>query len=106
MNSTSYIIPPPTNLPFFLFKRRGSNLHNLIEWAKQEHYARLRFCAEHGYWKELKRLNEDYSPIRVLSEVRTLRKICANITVEAWNELTRKEREFVTSAYEMWTLLR
>lgn len=101
--STEYITPPP-NVPFFLFNR-AVVLKNMIEWAKKEHAARIQFCADRGYYRELKRLNEDYSPMRVLAEVNGFRRICAKITESVWNELTGRERVFIRRSFEIRQLL-
>lgn len=100
----AYIIQPPS-VPMFLYKNHPSNLRNLIEWAKKEHNARLRYCAEHGYFRELKRLNEDYSYLRVLAEIKGFRKICATISQNAWNELSGRDRVSIRRAYEFRELL-
>lgn len=105
MNGSQYITPPP-DLPMFLYRRYAkSSLQKLIEWAKAEHQARLVFCAEHGYWREFKRLNEEYSPIRVLAEIKGFRRICANLTQEGYNQLSGRERVFIRRAYEFRELL-
>jgi hypothetical protein len=80
-------------------------VRELIAWAKNEHRARLRWCAERGYFRELKRLNEDYSPIRVLAEIEEYRQICANISQKGWDSLTGRERVFIRRAFEMRNLL-
>ena len=102
---TQYITPPP-NVPVFLYKTHPFALRHLIEWAKAEHQERLQYCAERGYYRELKRLNDDYSPIRVLAEMDGLGKICAKITQKTWDKLTFRERVFIRRAYEMRNLLR
>lgn len=102
---TQYIVPPPS-LPTFMYKHYAlSSLQSLIEWAKSEHQARLVYCAENGYWREFKRLNEDYSPIRVLAEVKGFRKICAALTQDGYNQLSGRERVFIRRAYEMREIL-
>lgn len=103
MSTSEYIIPPP-NVPLFLFNR-SSVLRKMIEWAKKEHAARIQFCADRGYYRELKRLNEDYSPKRVLAEVSGFRRICAQITDTVWNELTSRERVFIRRSFEIRRLL-
>jgi hypothetical protein len=105
MSNSSYLIPPP-NVPIFLYKFHSNSLRKLIEWAKAEHRARLIWCAENGYYKELKRLNEDYSPMRVLAELTEYHKICATITKTIWNSLSGRERVFLRRAYEVRDLLR
>ena len=101
---SQYITPPP-NLPMFLY-RRPSALKNLIYWARKEHSDRMMYCINHGYWKEFKRLNEDYSPMRVLAEMKNFRKICTTLTQGSWDQLTGRERVFIRRAFELGGLLR
>lgn len=103
MYSIQYI-QKPVDVPLFLASR-STNLQRLIQWANDEHRRWLQRCAEKGYYKYLKVLNEEYSPIRFLAEMKGFRRICANITEHEWNKLTRKERRFITSAYEMRDML-
>ena len=105
MNGSQYILPPP-DLPPFLYKSSVSAFKALILWAKREHIKRLKFCADRGYYKEWKRLHEDYSPIRILAEVKGLRKILSVITDDVWNQLDMRERVFINRAYELSSLLR
>ena len=102
-----YIIPPP-DLPMFLHKNRPEyTLPQLITWANKEHRSRLRYCAKNGYYREWKRLNDDYSPIRVLAEMGGFRKICSYLinNLDGWNRLSRQERKFIESAYRLRDLL-
>src|SRR5215207_5038969 len=105
--SSQYLVQPPS-IPMFLYKFYPAvTLRKLIEWSKQEHLARLRYCAENGYYKELKRLNEDYSPMMVLAELNGFRKIASRVVqnVRGWNELSGRERVFVRRAYEIRNFL-
>jgi len=102
-----YITNPP-NLPAFLYKHRPEyTLPKLIAWAKQEFDDRLRYCAENGYWYELKRLNDEYSPMRVLAEMSGFRRICANVVNNqaGWNKLSGRDRVFIRRSYELRDLL-
>ena len=99
----TYIVKPP-DVPMFLTSR-VSNLRQLIKWSQQEHQRWLIRCAEGGYWKYLKVLNEEYSPIRFLAELHGFRRICANITKHDWDNLTGRERVFIRRAFEMRELL-
>jgi hypothetical protein len=104
MNS-QYIVPPPV-MPNYFYKHYPLlAFRKLIEWAKTEHHARLRYCAERGYFKGVKHLNEDYSPMRVLAEVEGFRRMCAMISQEGWNKLSGRERVFLRRAYEMREML-
>lgn len=102
---TQYITPPP-DIPPFIYKHYSNSYTKLIDWAKKEHRDRLKFCAKHGYFKEWKRLHEDYSPIRILAEVGFLGKITASITPATWRRLSKEEQYFIIRAVELRVLLR
>jgi len=85
MNRIQYIQQPP-DVPFFLTSR-ASYLRNLIRWAKDEHQRWIMRCTEGGYYRYLKVLNEEYSPIRMLAEMPQFRRICANISQYEWDKL-------------------
>ena len=102
-----YVVNPP-NIPMFIHKNYPQQtLPKLIQWAEKEFDARLKYCAENGYWYELKRLNEEYSPMRILAEMSGFRKICAYLqnNQRGWNELTGRQRVFVRRSYELRDLL-
>ena len=101
--NVQYIEQPP-DVPIFLASR-ATNLQGLIQWAKSEHQRWIMRCTEHGYYRYLKVLNEEYSPIRFLAEMPGFRRICANITEYEWNKLSRSERRFVTNAFQLRDLL-
>lgn len=103
MNRIQYIQSPP-DIPFFLTSRAG-NLQALIQWAKDEHQRWIMRCTEDGYYRYLKVLNEEYSPIRFLAEMPQFRRICANITQHEWNKLSGRERVFLRRAYELRDIL-
>jgi hypothetical protein len=103
--SNNYINPPP-DIPLFMYKHYPKvAVAHLIQWAKKEHSDRLIYCAEHGYWRELKRLNEGYSPMIVLSELKEFRKIIIPIVKGGWDKLSMRERAFIRRAYEARELL-
>lgn len=104
MNGSQYIIRPP-DIPAFIYKTNVSAFKQLISWATTEHRKRLGYCARRGYYREWKRLHEDYSPMRVLAEMEGFHKICSLITEELWNELSMRERSFIRKAYELRGLL-
>lgn len=98
-----YIIQPPS-VPDFLCHRH-TNLERLIAWAKAEHQRWVIFCADRGYYRYLKVLNEEYSPVRFLAELHGFRKICAMINEREWNKLSRSDRRFIASAFELREIL-
>lgn len=102
-----YITPPP-DLPMFVHKHYPEKtLPQLIVWAQREFQDRLIHCAERGYFRTLKYLNEEYSPIRILAEMSGFRKICSYLinNEKGWNKMTVRERRFIRSAYELRDLL-
>lgn len=103
-NPASYITQPP-NIPYFLYKHHSTAITQMIAWAEKEFQDRLIYCAEHGYWRTLKYLNEEYSPIRILAEAHGFRKICSMINQTAWNKLTGRQRVFVRKAFELREIL-
>lgn len=99
---TIQYIVQPESVPDFLAWRH-TNIERLIRWAKEEHQRWLMFCAEKGYYRYLKVLNEEYSPIRFLAELHGFRKICAGLQSHEreWNKLSREDRKFIVSAYNL-----
>jgi hypothetical protein len=103
-NPASYITQPP-NIPYFMFQHYASSFEKMIAWAEKEFQDRLRYCAEHGYWRTLKYLNEEYSPYRILAEVHGFRRMCAKIDQNTWNKLTGRQRVFIRKSFELRELL-
>ena len=102
-----YVIPPP-DVPLYLYKNRPEmTLPQLIRWAEAEFQSRLVYLAEHGYWRELKVMNEQWSPIRILAEMRGFRRICAFLVnnADGWNRMSTVDRRFITRAFELRDLL-
>ena len=101
---SQYVIPPP-QIPMFMFKHYGRAWRQLIQWSKDEFQARLVYLSEHGYWKELKKMNEEYSPIRILAELHGYRRMCANMTQKVYDDISGRERVFIRRAYELRDML-
>lgn len=99
-----YVIDPPS-IPMFLYKRNVWAWKKLIEWAKQEFQARLVHCAEHGYWKELRWLNENSSAISILAELSGFRRMCAVMNDGVWGSFTARERAFIRRSFELRDLI-
>jgi len=104
MRNTQYCIQPPT-FPMFMFKHNQSVWNKLVQWSKDEFQARLVYLSEHGYWRELKKMNEEYSPIRILAELHGYRRMCANMTQELYDSFSGRERVFIRRAFELRDLL-
>ena len=102
---SEYVIQPP-EFPDFIFKRHIQPFEELIEWAKKEYQARLIYCAEHGYWKSLKYLNEEYSPYRILAELSGFRRYCAYLQYNAqWAGARKYTQRFITKSYQLRDML-
>ena len=105
MRNRQYINPPPI-FPDYIIKHYPHRvMRELMEWSKKEFHDRLIYLSEHGYWKELRRMNENWSPIRILAEMKGFRKMCAYINNEKYNQFTGRERVFIRRAYELRDLL-
>jgi hypothetical protein len=103
-NPASYLTPPP-NIPYFMFKRYSNAYEKMIAWAEKEFQDRLIYCADHGYWKTLKYLNEEYSPLRILAEVHGFRHMCSMLNQAVWNKLSGRHRVFIRKSYELRDIL-
>lgn len=103
-SSVQYFVQPPS-VPEYMYKRYATSLEDLVDWAKQEHRRWLQKSAERGYWKTVKHLNEEYSPIRILAEMKGFRRVCALITDDVWRKLNRHDRDFIIAAYELRDML-
>lgn len=99
-----YVIDPPA-LPLFLYKRNETAWIRLIDWAKREFHARLVYCAENGYMREFKWLNENSSAMSILAELSGFRRMCAVMETCVWNEFTMRERSFIRRSFELRDLL-
>lgn len=99
-----YVIQPP-DIPEFIYKRNVQAWRNLIDWSRKEFQARLIHLSEHGYWRELKRMNQNYSPYRILAEMSGYRKLCSLITQEMWEGLSGRERVHIRRAFELRDIL-
>src|SRR5687767_5903504 len=101
---SQYVIPPP-NVPRFFYGFNVSVWRDLIYWAKREHIARMRYLAEHGYVKEFHRFQKEYSPIRILAELKGYRRFCALIRESTWRKLFGVEKDFIISSLQLRDLL-
>lgn len=95
-----YVINPPL-IPMFLYRRNKTSWLRLMQWANDEFKARIRYCANHGYWRELKWLNENSSAISILAELSGYRKMCAIMDKCLWDQFTARERSFIRRSFEL-----
>lgn len=98
--SNHYVIPPP-NVPEFMYRTYDSTWIDLIKWANREYRARLHYLAKNGYVREWKKMNEEYSPIRILAELTGYRRLCAKMNDGVWNRFSMRERVFIRRAFEL-----
>ena len=99
--SAQYVIQPPS-FPDFLFKTHIAPIEELIEWSKKEYQARLIYCAEHGYWRELKYINEEYSPYRILAELHGFRRFVSLLSHNVqWAVARKYTHRFVSKAFSL-----
>jgi len=106
--STRYVIPPP-DVPEFLYGTYESAWRDLIYWAKREHIARLRYCADHGYIKEFRRQQREWSPVRILAELSGFRRYCGILQKRGrriWKNFFREEQDFLISCLKLRDLLK
>ena len=98
---SQYVIQPP-EYPEYLFKCYVQPMEELIEWSKKEYQARLIYCAENGYWRELKYINEEYSPYRILAELHGFRKYVSYLSKNAqWAVARKYTHRFVSKAFSL-----
>ena len=99
--NAQYVIRPP-DFPDFLFKTHIYPMEQLVEWSKKEYQARLIYCAENGYWRELKYINEEYSPYRILAELHGFRKYVSYLSQNAqWAVARKYTHRFVGKAFSL-----
>lgn len=100
-----YVIAPP-DVPRFFYGSYESSWRELIYWAKREHIARLKYCADRGYIKEFRRLQREWSPIRILAELTGFRRMCAVMGESVWKRLFSEEKDFIISCLKLRDLLK
>ena len=97
---TQYYIQPP-NIPDFIYKSKKMAWYYLMEWSYKEYQARLNQNARRGYILEHLETTREYSPIRILAEMRGFRRLCANMPQSLWDTFTARERQYIRHCYEM-----
>ena len=104
-NSVEYVIQPP-DFPNFSYKHGLLPFREMVEWAKKEYQARLIYCAERGYWKHLKIINEEYSPYRILAELHGFRRFCSYLNHNAaWASADCELQDFIIKSYQLRDML-
>lgn len=103
-----YYTQPPTvrtYTPFFKY-RAIQNAQKMVEWADLEYRTALNTAIEKQRWNTVKVLADEWSGMRVLSQLEDFRWFCANLDMELWNQLDRKTRKFIEKAYRLYEGLR
>jgi hypothetical protein len=102
-----FINPPPSFPPYFVSSYTCAMAKEVVKWANHEYNARLKYCAERGYFKEHKVLTRDYSPARIAFQIPLFNRLCAEFSnrEDLWDKLSRAERRFFSDAYEFMRLL-
>ena len=104
-SESQYVIRPP-EFPDFLFKTHVQPFEELIEWSKTEYQSRLVYCAENGYWKQLRYINEEYSPYRILAELHGFRRYVSYLSSNArWANARKQTHRFIAKALALRELL-
>jgi len=104
--NAQYFIPPPS-VPDFLYKWSLEAWHDLLAWSWNEYRARLKQNARRGHYKELAVQASEFSPERVLAELKGFRRMCALLAQNEnlWNQLTRAQRRYIVNCYNLRDLL-
>lgn len=103
-----FIAPPPvTKLPKFLYKYYPQQIFgSLMKWADNEYNRALDYAIKHNDYRMAKALYQEWSGMRILSEMDGFRYICAQLDEDSHRKLDRKTRKFIRKSYEMYELLR
>lgn len=103
-----YNAPPPIDLPTFMYKGfYGLRLfESLVAWADNEYLNALQNVTRKGRIDKARILADEWSGMRVLSQMDNFRWVCAQLDEDTWKRLSRKTRRFIRKAYELYELLR
>lgn len=102
-----YTSPPSlrTYTPFFKY-RAIQKAKAMVEWADNEYRTALNTAIVKERWGTVKVLADEWSGMRVLSQLEDFRWFCANLDENLWNQLDRKTRKFIEKAYTLYEGLR
>lgn len=104
-----YFNPPPaTDLPAFMYKGHYgvSFYESLVEWADKEYLTAIDIAVKKDKLTQARILYNEWSGMRVLSELDHFRWLIAKIDEDTWNRMSRRTRRFIRKAYELYELLR
>ncbi len=99
-----YFIEPPTlnfNVPKFLLKRMvTASARKMIQWAITEYMSAVSYYRKIGDNRSAKFIEKNLSECSVLSKHPDFKKLCESMDSETFNSLDRRERRFLTEAYQ------
>jgi len=107
----NYYTTPPQLTSHYSFMFKSTLVHKaerMVEWADREYQTALNTAIEHNRWKSVKIMADEWSGMRVLSQLDGFHSFCAQLAldIDAWNKLSRKTRKFITKAMELYEGLR
>lgn len=106
----NYYHQPPTirtYTPFFKY-RAIEKAKALMDWADHEYQTALNIAIDKERWGTVKVLADEWSGMRVLSQLEDFRWFCALLAQheDLWKKLDRKTRKFIEKAYTLYEGLR
>lgn len=99
-----YYIQPP-DLPEFIYATNQTAWVRLIVWSYNEYKRRLTELPKSGAYKELRRQADEYSPVRILAEMKGFRRLCARMSADLWNSFDARTRRYIRKAFDLRELL-
>lgn len=106
----NYYVTPPQLRTYSLFFATTAvrKAQAMIEWADREYKAALDSAIERQRWGTVKILADEWSGMRVLSQLKDFHWFCARLSEDdvLWNKLDRKTRKFICKALEWYEGLR
>lgn len=102
----NYYNNPPqlrTYSPFFKY-RAAQKAIDMMEWADNEYKTALETAIERRHWSTVKALADEWSGMRVLSQLKDFHWFCAMLSQNPslWDKLDRKTRKFICKAMEWY----
>jgi len=91
---SQYYIQPPS-VPDFVYKVSIQAWYELMVWSYREYRERIHQNPARGYLRETTEQAREYSPIRVLAEMRGFRRLCSIMPNRVWDSLERQEQDYL-----------
>ena len=93
---------PDWNIPSFLKKRfLGQYIKKMIEWSTKEYNDAVRIAAEHGAFRFVKFLTDEYSPMKILAECDEFKEIISILSGMTSIQISARERSFIRKSYQL-----